>query len=442
MKIILVFVLVSILVMFVDGLVFDNYNSRPSMAMMHMEMKPVIVPDPVPPSEEEYLEGYKLMRELPADPDTPLAPEIIVENGQEIKVYRLTANNIVHEIRPGVRVSMISFGNSIPGPTIRVTEGDRVRVILYNNATDPHTIHWHGIENLTTENDGVNDIGQEWIKPGETYTYEFTADPAGTRMYHCHVEAPHHMTMGMYGALIVDPRDPTTGVPDPNQGSPFGPADRDNTFLFSEFDTSHPHMPLPGEMMPMGPDGDLPWLLSSPKFAMPFDPTFDEFLVNGKSFPAIPIITLKEGEVVRWRFINLGFNTHSLHIHGHHFTVTHKDGFALPAPFEADTLLVGPGERYDVWFKTDNPGLWILHDHAGHNVMANGYDPGGVMWVLAYEGQSTEAFEAFQRRLAVYEENVRHMDEEHGKLTPSVPVSSGMMVEMDMGGMSMGGGGH
>ena len=436
MKIVLVFLILSVLVMFVDGLVFDNYNSRPSMAMMHMDMKPVIVPDPAAPGQEEYLEGYGLIPSEPADPGVPLEPEIVVEDGQEIKVYRIVANNVAHEIRPGVTVSMISFNNRVPAPTIRVTEGDRVRVILVNNATDPHTIHWHGVENVTSESDGVPDVGQEWIRPGESFTYEFIAGPPGTRMYHCHVEAPHHITMGMYGALIIDPRG-DDGSPDPDRGSPFGPADLDSAFLFSEFDSDHPHVPLPGEMMPMGPDSELPWLLSSPKFAMPFMPDLNEFLVNGKSFPAVPVYDVKEGQVVRWRLINLGLQVHSIHIHGHHFTVTHRDGFRLPEPFEADTILIGPGERYDVWFRTDNPGAWMIHDHASLSAMADGYDPAGLMWVLRYEGADTEVLDAFLRKAATYERNIRHMDEEHGRLTPSVPVGAGM--EMD-GGMDMEGG--
>jgi len=437
MKILLVFIVFSILVMFVDGLMFDNYNSRPSMAMMHMEMKPVITPDPVPPSQEEYLENYGLTPTVPSDPDTPMVPDIVYDNGVPIKLYRIVASNVVHEIRPGVKVSMIAFNGRIPAPTIRVTEGDHVRVLLFNNATDPHTIHWHGIENITSESDGVPDVGQEWVLPGESFTYEFIADPAGTRMYHCHVEAPHHMTMGMYGALIVDPKG-ADGTADLASGSVMGAADKDSTFLFSEFDTSHPHVPLPGEMMPMGPDGSLPWLLSSPKFAMPFDPNLNEFLVNGKSFPATPIYDVKEGQVVRWRLINLGLTTHSIHIHGHHFTVTHRDGFALPAPFEVDTLSVEPGERYDVWFKADNPGVWMIHDHAGMSAMANGYDPAGVMWVIRYEGVNTDILDAFLERAAVYERNIRHQDDDHGLQTPTSTVGGGM----EMGGMAMGGGAH
>ena len=457
MKLIIFFIIGSMLVMFADGLFFDNYNTRPSMAMMHMEVRPPLISDPVPLSEKDYFSQYQLSLSLPSNPDEPMEPEIIEEHGEKIKLYRIITQNVLHEIRPGVKVPMISFNYRIPGPTIRITEGDRVRVILYNNATDPHTIHWHGIETLHFTSDGVPDLTQEWVNPGESYAYDFNASPSGTRMYHCHVEAPHHMTMGMFGALIIDPitqhnqandqtnnnsknnNDQTNNnrIPNSDDGSPFGSPTKENTFIFSEFDAKHPHVPLPGEMMPMGPDKSiLPWLLPGPKFMMAFDPSFDEFMINGKSFPATPSIILKEGDIVRWRLINIGMNVHSIHIHGHHFIVTHRDGFKLPAPFEVDTLLIGPGERYDVWFKANNPGLWMVHDHAGMNAMAKGYDPAGIMFALAYEGHSTEAYDALIERVKVYTETIEHADEDHGMLTPTTSPAGGMM---DMGGMDMGG---
>ena len=425
MKFVLLFIIGSIVVMFADGLFFDNYNSRPSMAMMHHEMRPQIVPKPTPPSQEEFFAQYGLYMDNPSNPDIPMEPEIIEENGERIKVYHITTQNVLHEIRPGVKVPMISFNNQVPAPTIRVNEGDKVRVILYNNATDPHTIHWHGVEQLHHTSDGVPDLNQHWVNPGESYTYEWVASPAGTRMYHCHVEAPHHMTMGMFGALIIDPKN--------EPATKFGTPDKENIFIFSEYDAQHKHVPLPGEMMAMGPENNiLPWLNPSPKFMMPFMPELDEFMVNGKAFPSTNIVKVKEGETVRWRLINLGLNAHSIHIHGHHFTVTHRDGFKLPQPFEADTLLIGPGERYDVWFEADNVGIWMVHDHAGMNAMAKGYDPAGIMFIIQYEGVESDVLAEFMKRYEVYVDTIEHADEDHGMLTPS---GAGGMMEMDMGGM-------
>lgn len=438
LTLIALFVLGSIVVMFIDGLVFDNYNSRPSMAMMHMEMKPVIYADPKAPSLEEYWSSFRQLESSPSDPDTPMEPEIIVENGRQIKLYRVTMNNVLHELRPGVKVPMFSFNNQIPAPSIRVQEGDIVRIIFRNDGTDPHTIHWHGVNNISPEFDGVPDVNQPPVLPGETFTYEFTANPTGTKMYHCHVEAPHHMAMGMFGAIIIDPLPKNGGV---NAHAPFGNATKEQILFFSEFESKHAHVAYPSDMMPMGPDGDLPWL-NSPgnKFMMPFMPEFDEFLINGKSFPAVPPIRVQEGDVVRLRLLNIGMRIHSLHIHGHEFTVTHRDGYPLSSPFTVDTLLIGPGERYDVWLEANNPGIWMVHDHAGENAMAKGYDPAGIMTVIAYDGYENEAYTTFLTRVRAYNEAITHMDVEHGGLTPDSPVSAGMdMGGMDMGGMDMGG---
>ena len=427
LKLVIVFIVLSFSVMFIDGIFFDNYNTRPSMAMMHMQVRPTLYPEPSAPSLKEYFAKWKYFPDKPSNPDIPMAPETVMDGRVPVKVFHINMQNVLHEIRPGVRVPMFSFNSQIPAPTIRVREGDRVRVYFYNNGTEPHTIHWHGINEMTSENDGVPDINQEWVLPGETYVYNFTAGPSGSKMFHCHVEAPHHISMGMFGALIVDPRD------GPNDGSPFGAPDQDKVYIFTEFDSRHAHTPLPAEMMAMGPDGPYPWLLPSPKMLMPFDPDFNEFLLNGKSAPWVPPLVVEDGDVVRLRLINLGMEMHSLHIHGHSFIVTHRDGFKLTSPYEVDTLLIGPGERYDVWFKAENPGLWVIHDHAGRNMVADGFDPAGIMTVLQYKDYSTEAYEKFLERVRVYERDIRHVDEQHGMLTPSG--GGGMDMSAGMDGM-------
>ncbi len=441
MKIIVLFVIGSVIVMFADGLVFDNYNARPSMALMHMEMEPVIYNDPAPPSLDDYWARFQLFPTHPSDPDAPMVPDIVMENGTPVKVFRIFMQNSLHEIRPGVKVPMFTFNGQVPAPTIRVTEGDRVRVVLVNNGTDPHTIHWHGINNISDEFDGVPDVTQDAVQPGGSFTYDFTAGPSGTKMYHCHVEAPHHITLGMFGALIVDPSAGHGGVDD---GDPFNetPA-AEHVLIFNEFDTHHNHITFPGDMMPSGPDAQLPWLLTpGRKFMMPFDPDLNEFLINGKAFPATAPIVVKEGDVVRLRLLNLGLVEHSIHVHGHAFVVTHRDGFRLPAPFTVDTLSIAPGERYDVWFKADNPGVWMLHDHAGMSAMDNGFDPGGIMTVIKYENVTNDAYERFLQRAAVYRQDIDHMDQDHGMLTPSSPPEGSAMEGMGSGmeGMAMGGG--
>ena len=103
-----------------------------------------------------------------------------------------------------------SFNGQTPGPLIHVTEGDDVEVEVENNTTLPHTIHWHGMfQRGSWKNDGVPGTTQAAIAPGEIFTYRFKAEPSGTMWYHCHVNVNEHVAMrGMWGPLIVDPKDP------------------------------------------------------------------------------------------------------------------------------------------------------------------------------------------------------------------------------------------
>ena len=181
MYIIIIFIVASMLVMFLDGLMFDNYNSKESMALMHMDMKPVVYTEPYPPGQEEYWEKFHQPISGETNPDIPMEPEIIEENGETIKLYHIVMQNVLHEIRPGVKRPMFSFNGQIPAPTIRVNEGDKVRVMFYNNGTEAHTIHWHGINNISFDKDGVPYVTQDPTLPGQTFIYEFTANPSGNK---------------------------------------------------------------------------------------------------------------------------------------------------------------------------------------------------------------------------------------------------------------------
>lgn len=119
------------------------------------------------------------------------------------KEFTLVAQEVELEVSPGERVKAWTFNGTMPGPVLRVTEGDDVTVHFINKTPMAHTIHFHG--NHDDESDGV--LPQ--VLPGQTYTYNFVAEPAGALMYHCHAYPTSlHIRMGMYGALIVDPKEP------------------------------------------------------------------------------------------------------------------------------------------------------------------------------------------------------------------------------------------
>ena len=101
----------------------------------------------------------------------------------------------------------------VPGPLLRVTEGDKIRIVLKNELPEPTVIHFHG-PMLPNAMDGVPDVTQPVVKPGETFTYEFEAKPAGTFLYHTHHNSVVQKPKGLYGILQIDPKDerprPTT----------------------------------------------------------------------------------------------------------------------------------------------------------------------------------------------------------------------------------------
>jgi FtsP/CotA-like multicopper oxidase with cupredoxin domain len=120
-----------------------------------------------------------------------------------LREYEIFAVDREIEIAPGVRFPAWTYNGQVPGPTIRATEGDRLRVRFLNQGTHPHTIHFHGWH--PPEMDGS--LPEHEVLPGESFTYEFDAEPAGLHLYHCHaVPLKRHIHKGLYGTFIIDPR--------------------------------------------------------------------------------------------------------------------------------------------------------------------------------------------------------------------------------------------
>jgi FtsP/CotA-like multicopper oxidase with cupredoxin domain len=121
--------------------------------------------------------------------------------------YSLTAKLAEWELLPGVKTTAVTYNGTVPGPLLRVTEGDTLKVTLKNELPEPTTIHWHGAH-VPSEMDGVQGVSQAPVMPGETFTYQFTASHAGTFMYHSHSHnSAEQIDRGLYGVLIIDPQD-------------------------------------------------------------------------------------------------------------------------------------------------------------------------------------------------------------------------------------------
>ncbi|HET8976452.1 MAG TPA: multicopper oxidase domain-containing protein, partial [Solirubrobacterales bacterium] len=127
-------------------------------------------------------------------------------SGRVLREWTLIAGDKEIEVAPGVKYPAWAYNGRVPGPTLRAREGELLRVRFINGSEHPHTIHFHGLH--PAEMDGVPGIGAGLIDSGGETTYEFTAEPFGLHLYHCHAgPLAEHIARGLYGAFIVDPKD-------------------------------------------------------------------------------------------------------------------------------------------------------------------------------------------------------------------------------------------
>jgi FtsP/CotA-like multicopper oxidase with cupredoxin domain len=287
---------------------------------------PAIYPGPVVAQLADILavkDNYPQLQQKPAfvqvpqlllnDVISPLKPE---KDG-EWKVFRLTIDDIeqkIDEMKP--TVAALGYNKQTPGPTIRVKEGDKVRAIFTNNLKETTGVHFHGVEFENFFMDGVPFVTQKPFAPGESFTYEFTASRPGSLMYHSHHNATDQVGRGLLGAFVVDPKAPAA----------------DDKF-----------------------DREYTWISND---------VLGGFTINGHGFPAVLPIVAAVGETVRIRYMNEGTMYHPFHSHGYAQKVVARDGYPLGAnAYSADTVTVGPGERWDVNIVADRVGLWAYHCH-------------------------------------------------------------------------------
>lgn len=255
----------------------------------------------------------------------PLAPKVLPDG---TKRFDLTAKKVKWEVEPGKFVDALTYNGVVPGPTIHVNPGDKVEIALHNELTESTVVHWHGIT-VPNEMDGVPDVTQHPIKPGETFVYKFTAQNSpAVGMYHSHHNAAKQVSDGMLGPILIG------------------------------------ELPIPvGTLSKTGytvPEGikisqEIPMVLN--------DAGTIGLTLNGKSFPATAPINTKKGDWILIHYMNEGVMVHPMHLHGPAQLVIAKDGFPLEQPYLADTVNVAPGERYSVLVNADRLGTWAFHCH-------------------------------------------------------------------------------
>lgn len=385
--------------------------------------------------------------------------------------FTLVAQEKKLKLASGRTIDAWTFNGQIPGPELRMKEGELVEITLINRLTKaPVTSHWHGVDVPNAE-DGVAGATQDAVQPGGKHVYRFRVGESGSRWYHSHQQASEQVKRGLFGPLVIEPKT------DPR------PVDRDVTVVAHDWETKGGTYPAfgasdelerrkvaPGEKVRLrlmntstftktltltgvpykvtsldGTDLNAPGEIEGKRlemggatrmdveFTMPstpvrladtkatgagiafspdgrgtvdaktdgpeFDKTkygepkkteftkntdydrnfklvFDDWLgfyngkfglrqtVNGRVFPDTPMLMVQEGDLVKMRFVNRGEEDHPMHLHGHHVQVLSRNGKALTgSPVWLDTVLVKPGEEWEVAFKADNPGVWMDHCH-------------------------------------------------------------------------------
>jgi FtsP/CotA-like multicopper oxidase with cupredoxin domain len=243
------------------------------------------------------------------------------------KIFKLDAAPYTWNVAPGVKKQAFAFNGTVPGPTIRIIEGDKVRVVVTNRMPVGTAVHWHGMV-LPHKMDGVPGVTQAPIEPGQTMTYEFVATATGTHWYHSHWDGDQ-VGKGLYGSLEVVPHTGDRAV------------DRDYRLFIGDTNLG--------------------------------------FVINGRTYPGTEPLGAKVGEKIRIRLTPTGELSHPFHLHGQPFQLVAQDGFDLPQPITMDTLLISTAQTFDIITVALAPGRWMFHCHIFSHMHAPGTHAGHKM---------------------------------------------------------------
>jgi FtsP/CotA-like multicopper oxidase with cupredoxin domain len=244
--------------------------------------------------------------------------QVSESNDQTIRNFTIIAeDNKLQEISPGVFYNVWTFNGTVPGPTIRATEGDLVRIHFINNGSKQHTMHFHGIHQA--EMDGVFEIvGAE----GGQFTYEFVAGPVGVHPYHCHVmPLEEHISHGLYGVFIVDPKIPR-------------PQADEMVMVLNGFDTDF--------------DAENNFYAAN---TIPFYYQHHPIQINTNELIRIYVVNMVEFDPIN-----------NLHLHGNLYQYFPTGTSLVPSTY-TDMITLSQTERGIMEFQYQYPGKYLFHAH-------------------------------------------------------------------------------
>jgi FtsP/CotA-like multicopper oxidase with cupredoxin domain len=241
--------------------------------------------------------------------------------GRTLREWTVIAQEKEIEVAPGVRFPAWAYNGRVPGPALRATEGDLLRIRFVNGTPHPHTMHFHGLHPSSA--DGAPGAGPGGlVPPGGELTYEFTAEPFGLHLYHCHTfPLATHIAKGLYGAFVIDPK---AGRPEA----------RELVMVQNGFDTD-------------------------------FDRSNEIYAVNTVAFAYLDRpIPVPRNELVRIYLVNvLEYDLlNSFHVHGNFFHYF-PTGTSLEPSELTDTVAQVQGQRGILEIRFPHPGLFMFHAH-------------------------------------------------------------------------------
>ncbi len=237
------------------------------------------------------------------------------ENGRTIREFELTAGTSVIQLNSAVSYNIWDLNGSIPGPTLRAKQGDRVRVLFLNEAGHSHSLHFHGVH--PAEMDGVRPVSN-----GNATIYEFDAEPYGVHLYHCHISpVTRHIAKGLYGMFIVDP--PT-----------LRPAADEIVLVMAGYDVND----------------------DSRNEYYAFNGLPDYYMDNP--------IRIYQNQLIRLYVLNIIEYDPAVtfHLHANFFDV-YRSGMTMTPSEKTDVITMGVAERHILEFAFRYPGKYMFHPH-------------------------------------------------------------------------------
>lgn len=260
-------------------------------------------------------------------------------DGRTLRTYEIVAEDKEIEIAPGIFFPAWTYNGRVPGPTLRATEGEQLRIVFKNNSSHMHTMHFHGIHSARM--DGIPGAGE--VMPGGEFVYEFDARPFGCHLYHCHsTPLKRHIHKGMYGAFIVDP--------DPAR---------------------HPEHAAAARSRLLGTPENKEWqelVMVMNGFDTDFDNENETYAVNTvvHHFAKHPI-RIERDRPIRIYLVNiLEFDLlNSFHLHANFFDYYDHGTTLTPTLTTIDTVMQCQAQRGILQFtyKDHEPGLYMFHAH-------------------------------------------------------------------------------